>query len=555
MFDQAKATRAIRIMECLKLTGDFHGQPFRFQDWNRAIVSDVFGTMNERGLRLYRDVYVEVPKKNTKSMLGCLTCIKQLFDKQEPNGVIYFAGADKENARETLYKPLIEIIEQDPSLEKRVKITDSIKEITNKETGTVLKVLSSDVANKHGPNASLTVMDEIHSWHGRALYDILTHGTGLARREPLRIVLTTAGDDPDRVTIGWDLHDRAKSVIEARRPGGDMSKDIPTLYPVIFAYEGEDIWNEANWYTANPMLDVVFPIEALRELAIEAKLNSSNERLFRWLNLNQWPTTKLSNWLPLDLFDSTNATDWTRSDLLGYECYMGGDFSTTTDLSAICLVFPPQPGPEDGRPALEDWRVIFDCWLPADTLAERVKKDHIPYDKFAAEGWLYPTEGNVIDHTLIRDHILEMHKLYQVREFIADPSFARMLLTELQQEGVNVVEITGIMQSYNYLTDPMNYLDTLLRSHRTVVSETGQETRLPVLTHEPHPVARFCFGNTSVHKNGNAQIKYVKESKGKSIDRTKRIDLTVAWVLAMSRAKLHPFIPDLSAILEEGWGM
>lgn len=553
MFDQAKADRAIRIMECLKLTGDFHGQPFVFQDWNRKIIADVFGTMNHRGLRQYKDVYIEIPKKNTKSILGCNICIKQLYDKQEPNGLIYFAGADKENARETLYQPLVEIIEQDPALEKQVKITDSLKEITNKVTGTRLKVLSSDVANKHGPNASLTVMDEIHSWHGRALYDILTHGTGLARRDPLRIVLTTAGDDPDRVTIGWELHEKAKMVIEARK-NGDLTKDIPTLYAVIFAYEGEDIWNEKNWYAANPMLDIVFPIEAMRELATEAKLSPSNERLFRWLNLNQWPTTKLTSWLPLDLFDSTNANGWTRSDLLGYECYMGGDFSTTTDLSAICLVFPPQPGPESGKPDLEEWRVIWDCWLPADTLAERVRSDGVPYDQWAAQGWLYPTDGNVIDHTLIRDHILEMHKLYTVREFIADPSFAVMLLTELRDGGVNVVEIPGYMQSYNYLTDPMNYLETLLRSHRTVVAETGEATRLPVLTHEAHPVARWNFGNTSIHKNGNGQIKYVKESKGRGMVRSKRIDLTVAWVLAISRARFHSDA-DLSAILEEGWGM
>lgn len=537
MFDKAKADRAIKIMSVLKLTGDFHGRPFVFQDWNRKIIADVFGTMNDRGLRQYRDVYVEVPKKNTKSNMGCGICIKQLFDKQEPNGLIYFAGADKENARETLYKPLVEIIDQDPSLEKRVKITDSIKEIVNKETGTILKVLSSDVANKHGPNASLTVMDEIHSWHGRELYDVLTHGSGLARREPLRIVLTTAGDDPDRVTIGWELHDRAKKVIEARMPGGDKSKDIPTLYPVIFAYEGEDIWNEENWYKANPMLDIVFPIEALREIATEAKLNPANERLFRWLNLNQWTTTKLTSWLPLVLFDETQADSWTRADLLGYKCYMGGDFSTTTDLSAICLVFPPQAG-IDGKPDIEDWRVIWDCWLPEDTMTERVKGDRVPYSQWAADGWLYATPGSSIDHTVIRDRVLELHQLYDVQEFIADPSFANMLLTELQQEGVKVVEVPGMMQSYNYLTDPMNYIDTLLRTRKTVQNE-NEEIEIPILTHEPHPVARWCFGNTSIHKNGNAQIKYVKEHKGKSVDRTKRIDLTVAWVLAMSRAKLH----------------
>jgi len=533
IFDKAKAERAIRIIECLKLTGDFHGQPFVFEEWNKKIVSDIFGTMNKRGLRLYRDVYVEVPKKNVKSFLGCTICTKQLFDKQEPNGLIYFAGVDKESARSTLYEPLVEIITQDPALEKRVKITDSIKEIKNKQTGTILKVLSSDVANKHGPNPSLTVMDEIHAWHGRALYDVLTYGSSLARREPLRIVLTTAGDDPDRVTIGWELHEKAKTVIEARKPNGDKSKDIPTLYPVIFAYEGDDIWNEENWYKANPMLDIVFPIEALRELATEAKLSPANERLFRWLNLNQWTTTKLTSWLPLDLFDETNAKEWSRKDLLGKDCYIGGDFSTTTDLSAVCLIFPPQSG-------FDDWRVIWDCWIPEDNMRERVKQDKVPYDKWAADGWIYPTPGKVIDYTMIEKRFVDYKNMYNIINLPFDLSFATMLVQRLQEEhGLTVIDVP---QQYATLTDPMNQIEVLLRRKQ--------------LSHEAHPVARWAFGNSSISKNGNAQIKLVKERKGKGVDKTKRIDLMTAMVNAMSQARFYgKGVVDLTRILDKDWGM
>lgn len=531
MFDKSKADRAIRIIECLKLTGDFHGQPFVFQDWNRSIVSDLFGTMNSRGLRQFRDAYIELPKKNTKSNLGCGICIKQLFDKQEPNGLIYFAGADKENARETLYKPLVEIISQDASLMKRVKIKDSIKEIVNKETGTMLKVLSSDVSNKHGPNASLTVMDEIHSWHGRELYDILTHGSGLARREPLRVVLTTAGEDPDRVTLGWELHEIATKVIEARKPGGDKSKDIPTLYPVIFAYEGDDIWNEENWYKANPMLDIVFPIEALREIAQHAKLSPANERLFRWLNLNQWVTTKLTTWLPVDLFDATVGT-WDRRDLLGKDCFVGLDLSSTTDLTGTALIFPPQGDQLD-------WRVIWDAWIPKNNMLERIRTDKVPYDQWERDGWITATEGDVVDYTVVEKRILDYKQLYNVKELGADLTFAAMLLQRLEQQYMTCVDIP---QHYATLTDPMNQIEVLMKNGK--------------LTHEPHPVARWCFGNTSIVKNGNAQIKYVKESRGKSVVRTKRIDLTAAWVISQARAQFYSSNLDLSAaILDEGWGM
>ena len=130
-------------------------------------------------------------------------------------------------------------------------------------------------------------------------------------------------------------------------------------------------------------------MEDLRDLANEAKLHPADERLFRWLNLNQWITTKLSSWLPIDLFDAT-VGEWGRADLLGKECYLGMDLSTTTDLSAICLVFPPQDD-------FDDWRVIWDCWIPEDNMKDRIREDHVPYDVWAAAGWIQPTEGNVID--------------------------------------------------------------------------------------------------------------------------------------------------------------
>lgn len=562
MFDQSLASRATRFIELLNLTDDYHGQPFQLLPWQREIVSDVFGTLNDESVkrkdpkRQYRYVYIEVPKKNGKSALLSAIACYHVFNKAEPNGEIYGCAAERMQAS-IIFDTAVEMIMQDATLKKlvddgKVKIRDSYKLIENTITGTSYKVLSAEAYSKHGYRPSIVLFDELHAQPNRDLFDTMTKGAFLARRNPLLWVITTAGDDPDRVSIGWEVHDKAETILKARR-GVNPQNDIPTWYPKIFSYTGEDVFNEKNWALANPSLGHNLQLDDLRQLAAEAKLSPADERTFRWLNLNQWITTKLTTWLPLDLFDSTNATDWTRADLLGYECYMGGDFSTTTDLSAICLVFPPQPGPEDGRPALEDWRVIWDCWIPADTMQERIRVDHVPYDQWAAQGWLYPTEGNVIDHTKIRDHILELHHLYQVREMVADPHFAGMLITELQDAGVRVAEIPGYLQSYATLTAPMSQLEILFRQKRIVQRDAGS-VELPSLTHEAHPVARWCFGNTSIHKNGNSEMKYVKETKGRGVSHTKRIDLTVAMVLAMVRARFHADA-DLSAILEEGWGM
>jgi phage terminase large subunit-like protein len=527
-FDQAKAERAVKFMELMKLTGDFHGQPFKLMEWSHRIVWDVYGTMNARSVRQYRYVYIETAKKNAKSQLVAGVGNKHLFDKEEPNGQIYCVAGDRSQAETQIYNPLVEMIEQDKSLLKRVKIRDSNKLIENKETGTTLKVISAEAYTKHGLNVSCCIFDELHAQPNRDLWDVMIKGAGLARRQPIWWVITTAGDDPDRVSIAWEVHEKAERILQARA-SGDKEHDLETWYPVIYSYPGEDIYNEKNWELANPSLGTTLQIEDLRDLAKEAKQHPADERLFRWLNLCQWVKTKLTSWLPLDLFDSTVGT-WSRADLLGMDCYLGMDLSTTTDLSAICLVFPPQE-------EFDDWRVIWDCWIPRDNMQARIDEDHVPYDQWAAAGWIQPTDGTVIDYDIIEERVREVRKLYNVLELDGDKTFATQLWQHMEKEKLTCVDIP---QHYATLTDPINEVEVLLKKKRKIIDEEGNMVEeLPALTHEAHPVARWCFGNASIIKNGNDQKKLVKEHKGKGLDRTKRIDLTIAWVCAMARAKFY----------------
>jgi phage terminase large subunit-like protein len=542
MFDEKKADLAVRFFQNLKHTkSPFHGQPFMLLDWELSIVRDIYGTVNDRGLRSYRTAWIEIPKKNGKSELGAGFALKQLFADGEKFGEVYGCAADKEQAT-LVFDVAVEMIDQVPALKKRAKLNLSTKLITDKVTGTFYKVVSSEAYTKHGLNISAVIGDEIHAWPTRDMFDVMTKGAGETRLQPLWVFITTAGDDPDRLSIGWEQHEKAATVLRARE-SGDAEKDIPTIYPVIYGYQGEDIYNEANWQRANPSLGHTFSVERMREAAKDAKYSKADERLFRWLRLNQWVTTKLTSWLPLDLFDETTG-DWTRADLLGRDCYIGLDLSSTTDLTALCLVFPPQ------RDQI-DWRVIWDCCIPENNMQERIRADHVPYDEWSKGAWVIPTPGDVVDYTRIEDRILEAQKLYNVQEVDADKSFAAMLLQRLENQGLQCVDIP---QTYATLTDPMNMIDVLLRQKIAVEQPNGDIILVPALTHENHPVARWCFGNTSIAKNGNAQIKYVKERKGKHLDRSKRIDLTTAWVCSMARAKFYEST-SLAGIMDDEWGM
>jgi len=542
MFSEARAQRAVKFYESLKHTkGRFHGQPFMLLPWQRQIVRDVYGTVNEQGFRTYKYAYLEIPKKNGKSELCAGAALFHLFADGERNGEIYGCAADRDQAT-LVFDVAVDMIDQLPALGKRARLTKSQKIITDKVSGSRYKVVSAEAYTKHGLNVSACIFDELHAQPNRDLWDVMTFGAGDARTQPIWWVITTAGDDPDRVSIGWEQHEYARQIL-----AGEIVD--PTWYPVIFGYEGDDIYNESHWAQANPSLGETITIESVREAASKARVKPAEERLFRWLRLNQWITTKLTTWQPLELFDRTNG-NWERDEQLGRECYLGLDLSSTTDLTALAVVFPPQG-------TQLDWRVFWHAWIPEENMHRRIREDHVEYDQWAAGGWITPTPGDVVDYTRVEETILEIKKYYKIVELCSDRAMATMLLQRLEQAGVVCVDIP---QTYLSLSDPLNVTEILLKGRPPAKDEQPALLQgnliLGRMTHEPNPAARWCFGNTAVAQNGQGYIKFVKEHKGKSVIRTKRIDLVAAWIDAMARARFYKGSIDLSAqILSDDWGM
>jgi len=523
MFDQRRADRAVQFFESLKHTkGQFRGKPFELLPWEKQVVQDVYGTLKPDWTRQYKYVYIEIPKKNGKSELAAAAALYQTFADGEMTGEIYGCAADKDQAS-LVFNVAIGMIDQAPALLKRVKIVESMKKIIDHKTGSIYRAESAEAYTKHGLNVSACIFDELHAQPNRDLWDVMTFGAGDARRQPIWWIITTSGDDPDRVSIGWEQHEKALKILS-----GEIID--PTWYVIIFNYEGDDIYNEENWYKANPSLDTTIQIDSIREAAEKAKVNPAEERLFRWLRLNQWITTKLTTWQPIDLFDQT-VGEWSRSDLAGKDCYIGLDLSTTTDLSALCGIFPPQ-----GEQL--DWRVIWDPFIPADNMQERIRNDHVPYDIWLKSGYLTATQGNIIDYTEIHKRILLWKTLYNVKEVDADRAFATMLLQELTIDGLTCVDVP---QTFVSLTDPLNQTEILLKGKPPEGDlKIASGTLLTGnMTHENNLVAKWCFGNTSIATNGQGFIKYVKEHKGKSVDRTKRIDCIAALITGMARARFY----------------
>jgi phage terminase large subunit-like protein len=211
---------------------------------------------------------------------------------------------------------------------------------------------------------------------------------------------------------------------------------------------------------------------------------------------------------------------------------MGVDLSSTTDLTSLALLFPPQG-------TMLEWRVLWWSYIPREGMQERIERDHLPYDQYEREGWINVTEGNTVDYMVLEEKILEISRTYKIKEVDADMHFAAMLMQRLAKKDLEIVDIP---QTFLNMTTPIDALEKLFRDGK--------------ISHLDDKVARWTFGNASIAKNGNGNMKFVKEHKGNSVVRTKRIDPIVALANAMSRALNYKGNVDLSEeILSGDWGM
>ena len=273
-FDERKAQRVTRFIEALKHTkGEFHGKPFVLLPWQEKVIRDVFGTVRDDDptMRQYNTAYIEIPKKNGKSELGAALALNMLINDDEWKAEVYSCASDRQQAA-IVFDVAVDMVRQSPALMKRIKIIPSAKRMVYQPTGSIYQVLSSEVATKHGLNVSACIFDELHTQPTRALYDVMTQGSGDARKQPLWFFLTTAGTD--RNSICWEVHQKAVDIIEGR-------KVDPRFYPVIFGLPDEADWtSEENWYKANPSLGETISIGSV-------PAGSERSRVFHRVRMRQ----------------------------------------------------------------------------------------------------------------------------------------------------------------------------------------------------------------------------------------------------------------------------
>ena len=496
---QALADRAVAFINSLKHTkGVWYGKNFELLPWQDKIVRDLFGTLKPNGYRQYNTAYIEIPKKQGKSELAAAVALYLTCGDGEYGAEVYGCAADRQQAS-IVFDVAVEMINQCPALKKRCKILASQKRIVYLPLKSFYQVLSAESYTKHGLNVHGVIFDELHAQPNRALYDVMLTGSGDARKQPLYFLITTAGTD--RNSICYEVHRKAEDVINGK-------KNDPTFYPVIYGIKDEDDWtDEKNWYKANPSLDITVDIDKIRAAFNNAKENPAEENLFRQLRLNQWVKQSI-RWMPMDKWNLCSyAVDKER--LKGRVCYGGLDLSSTTDITAFVLVFPPED--EDGK-----YEVLPFFWLPEETLELRVRRDHVPYDTWKAKGLIMTTEGNVVHYGFIEKFIEELGTQYNIKEIAYDRWGAVQMVQNLEGMGFTIVPFG---QGYKDMSPPSKELMKLVLEKK--------------IAHGGNEVLEWMVDNIYIKTDPAGNIKPDKEKS------TEKIDGAIALIMALDRAIRH----------------
>lgn len=496
MFDEAKAQRAVEFIRCLKHTkGRWRGQPFDLLPWQETIIRDVFGTVKEDGYRQYNTAYVEIPKKNGKSELAAGVALYMTCGDNEWGAEVYGCASDRQQAS-IVFDVAVDMVEQCPALKKRIKPVMSVKRLVYKPTNSFYQVLSAEAYTKHGLNVHAVIFDELHSQPNRELFDVMTKGSGDARTQPLFFLITTAGTD--RHSVCFEQHQKAEDILCGR-------KIDPTFYPVIYGASDDADWtSEEVWYQANPSLGHTIDISKVRNACLSARDNPAEENIFRQLRLNQW-VKQSTRWMQMEKWDACGFPVDER-ELLGRECYGGLDLSSSIDITAFVLVFPP-------RDDTEKYIFLPYFWIPEENMVRRVRRDHVPYDVWEKQGFLETTEGDVIHYGFIENFIDDLGKKFHIKEIAFDRWGAVQMVQNLEGLGFTVVPFG---QGFKDMSPPSKRLMELVLEKN--------------IAHGGHPVLRWMMDNIFIRTDPAGNIKPDKEKS------TEKIDGAVAAIMALDRA-------------------
>ena len=491
-WDAGAAERAISFFWYLRHSkGEWAGTRFELQPWQQFIIGSLFGWKRGDGFRRFRTAYDEVARKNGKSTMAAGIGLLCFAVDNEPGAEVYTAATKRDQAR-IIHSEAVRMVKRSPALRQRIGIHKDSLFI--EALASFYRPLGADADTMDGLNPHAVLIDELHAHKTRAMWDVLDTATG-SRRQPLLFTITTAGTD--RLSVCYEQHQYAEQILKR------VVEDDSFFAFVASIDEGDDWTSEAAWRKANPNFGISVKADDMRRLCEQAKRMPSKQNAFKRLRLTVW-TQQVDRWIDLALWDE-QAGIVNEAKLEGRVCYGGVDLASNSDLVAWVMVFPDPDDPETIDVLPRFW--CAEARLHAD---DNRYKDQ--YQVWHRAGLLKTTPGKAIDYDYVKKQVLEDAAKFQLIELNYDPYLARQFAMQLQNEGLQVVEMR---QGFLSMAAPMKELERLLLSGK--------------IRHGGHPVLRWMADNMSVAQDASGNFKPDKKSsQGK-------IDGIVAMTMAIDR--------------------
>lgn len=498
-FNKAEAERVCAFVELLPHTkGKWarERRKLKLEPWQKFIFCCVFGWVSKKsGLRRFREVYCEIPRKNGKSVIAAGVALYMLCADGEFGAEVY-CGATTEKQAWEVFRPARLMMQKTPDLVEAAGVEINARSLSIPEDGSRLEPIIGDPGDGSSPSCSL--VDEYHEHDSDDLYETMLTGMG-AREQPLIFTITTAGSN-----IAGPCYEKRKQVCAML----DNTVANDEIFGLIYTLDDKDDWRDLQALKkANPNYGVsIFPDNLKRDLA-DAIRYPSRQNGFKTKHCNLWVNAKMA-WLNQLDWDRAAVPGLTMDDFAGQPCHLGIDLASKCDIADIASVFR-----EKDAAGRDIWTFFTRHYLPEGAVQSEGPNQEA-YERWVNEGHLITTDGAELDFDVIRDDAKAIGETHQVEEIAYDKWRATQLAHQLQKDGAEVVEVGGGIQTMNLA---MRELEAALMSGR--------------VRHNGDPVLAWMASNVVAHEYKGC-ITPTKESS------SKKIDGMVAILMAMSRAIL-----------------
>ncbi|RHW37312.1 terminase large subunit [Neobacillus notoginsengisoli] len=490
-FDVEKANAMLYFTETFlkHAKGRWAGQPLILESWQKFFFANIYGWQkyNENGkaVRVIRTAYLQVPKKNGKTIMGGSPVIYGMYGEGVKGADFYISANTFEQCQNAAI-PIALTIENSPDLRPGTRIykgkEDTIRSIkyTFVEDGikyaNTLKVLTKDNAGNEGKNPYVNYFDEVHAQMDREQFDNL-RSAQIAQDEPLNIITSTAGKQSG--SLGAQIYAYAKEVVK------DDNDD--SWFGMIYEPNKKFDWEDRKvWLMVNPNMGVSVNMEFLENAFKEAQQNSFNKAEFMSKHLDVF-VNYAETYFDKEELERMLVED--IGEIAGETAVVGVDLSRRTDLTCVSINVPSFD--DHGEPLLKVKQMYF---IPEFGIEEKELQRNVPYRELAKAGYVTLCPGKTVDEDMVDEYVQWVFEHCNLVQINYDPALAEKLVERWEMLGLQCVEVP---QYPTHMNEPFDDFEILLLQERTV----NGEIRAAIVT--DNPLLIFCAQNAKIITNIN----------------------------------------------------